>query len=131
MKYKVNDIVLGEVTGIQPYGAFMKIDENEQGLIHISEISPYFVKNIHDYVKVGQKIKVKIIDILEEKDLYRLSLKQVETRVRQNIRPLKTPPNKKNKKRFKIPLDQQDFSPLQEALEGWIDDEITKIEKEN
>lgn len=40
MKYKVNDIVLGEVTGIQPYGAFMKIDENEQGLIHISEISP-------------------------------------------------------------------------------------------
>ena len=58
MNYKVNEIVLGTVSGIQPYGAFIKFDNNEQGLIHISEISSYFVKDIEKFVKLGQKIKM-------------------------------------------------------------------------
>ena len=61
MQYKVGDIVLGTVSGIQPYGAFIKLDNNEQGLIHISEISSYFVKNITQFVTVGQKIKIKVV----------------------------------------------------------------------
>ena len=86
MQYKIGDIVLGTVSGIQPYGAFIKLENNEQGLIHISELSSYFVKDVEQYVKLGQQIKIKVIEILEEKNLYRFSLKQVETRFRQNIR---------------------------------------------
>ena len=77
---------------------------------------------------VGQKIKVKIIDILEDKQLYRLSIKQVGTRSRQNVRQLKSPYNAK--KRYKIPLDQQDFTPLQDKLEEWIEEETMKINNE-
>ena len=128
MEHKINDIVLGEVSGILPYGAFMRLENGEQGLVHISEISSYFVKNIHDHVNVGQKIKVKIIDILEDKQLYRLSIKQVGTRSRQNVRQLKSPYNAK--KRYKIPLDQQDFTPLQDKLEEWIEEETMKINNE-
>ena len=128
MEHKINDIVLGEVSGIQPYGAFMRLENGEQGLVHISEISSYFVKNIHDHVNVGQKIKVKIIDILEDKQLYRLSIKQVGTRSRQNVRQLKSPYNAK--KRYKIPLDQQDFTPRQDKLEEWIEEETMKINNE-
>lgn len=124
MEYKQGDIVLGTVNGIQPYGAFIRLDNNEQGLIHISEISSYFVKNIEQYVKLGQQIKIKVIEVLEDKNLYRFSLKQVETRVRQNVRPFK-PANKK--KRFKVPLNQQDFTPLEENLERWIQIELEKI----
>ena len=51
MNYKVDEIVLGTVSGIQPYGAFIKFDNNEQGLIHISEISSYFVKAVEKFVK--------------------------------------------------------------------------------
>lgn len=128
MNYKIGDIILGTVTGIQPYGAFIKLDNNEQGLIHISEISSYFVKNITQYVSIGQEIKVKVIEVLEDKKLYRLSLKQVETRYRQNIRS--STRNKNNKKRFKIPLNQQDFSPLENKLQEWIESELKKIGEE-
>ena len=125
MQYKVGDIVLGTVNGIQPYGAFIKLDNNEQGLIHISEISSYFVKNVTDYVTIGQQIKIKVIEVLEEKHLYRFSLKQVETRYRQNIRNFKKVTTKKN--RYKIPMDQQDFSPLEKNLDQWIKEELEKI----
>ena len=63
MEYKVGDIVLGTVNGIQPYGAFIKLDNNEQGLIHISELSSYFVKDVEQYVKLGQQIKIKVIEV--------------------------------------------------------------------
>jgi predicted RNA-binding protein with RPS1 domain len=116
MKYQVGDIVQGEVTGIQSYGAFIKLLNGEQGLIHISEISSYFVKNINTYVQLGQIIKVKIIDILVEKQLYRLSLKQVQPTPRQNVRKA----NNLNKKRFKVPFYQQDFTPLADNLDEWI-----------
>ena len=56
MNYKVDEIVQGTVSGIQPYGAFIKFDDNEQGLIHISEISSYFVKDIEKLI--DQKIEV-------------------------------------------------------------------------
>lgn len=123
MEYNIGDIVQGEVTGIQSYGAFMKLPNGEQGLIHISEISTYFVKSVSNFVQVGQSVKVKIIDILPDKKLYRLSLKQVAPTPRQNVRQLKSP---SNKKRYKVPLDQQDFTPLEENLDKWIDEGLKK-----
>lgn len=126
MNYQINDIILGEISGIQPYGAFVKLDNGEIGLIHISEISSFFVKDIHDFVKVGQKIKLKVIDIIKEKHMYRLSLKQVEQRNRQNVRNMNY---SQPKKRFKVPLDQQDFTPLEENLNLWINNELKKMEE--
>ena len=55
MKYKTGMIVEGKVTGIQPYGAFVNLDSQNAGLIHISEISDGFVKDISKYVQVGDK----------------------------------------------------------------------------
>ena len=123
MEYKIDEIVSGEVTGIQSYGAFVKLPNGEQGLIHISEISTFFVKSVSNFVQLGQVIKVKIIDILEDKKLYRLSLKQVQPTPRQNIRQMKSP---NAKKRFKIPLNQQDFTPLINNLNRWIQDGLKK-----
>mgnify|MGYP000115569352 CR=1 FL=1 len=128
MQYKKGDIVSGTVNGIQPYGAFIRLDNDEQGLIHISEISGFFVKNIEQYLKVGQKTKVKIIEVLEERHLYRFSLKQVEPRYRQNIRNAKAS-HKRN--RYRIPSDKQDFTPLEENLEKWIQIELKRIGEEN
>ncbi len=128
MQYKKGDIVSGTVNGIQPYGAFIKLENDEQGLIHISEISGFFVKNIEQYLKVGQQTKVKIIEVLEDRHLYRFSLKQVEPRFRQNIRNAKSG-HKRN--RHKVPSDKQDFTPLEENLEKWIQIELKRIGEEN
>ena len=61
-KYKVGDIVIGCVTGIEKYGIFVNLDEYYTGLIHISEISNLYVREISDYVEIGQTIKCKVIE---------------------------------------------------------------------
>lgn len=74
-KLKVGDEVEGVITGVIDFGAFVNVDSIE-GLIHISEISWERVEDPKDYVKVGQKVKAKIIAI--DKDRLSLSLKQMQ-----------------------------------------------------
>ena len=68
-KYKKGDIVTGCVTGIEKYGVFVNLDEFYTGLIHISEISDLYVRNVNDYVEVGQTIKCKVIDVIDVEPL--------------------------------------------------------------
>lgn len=74
-KLKIGDMVEGVVTGVIDFGAFVNVDGIE-GLIHISEISWERVEDPKDYVKVGDKVKAKIIAI--DKDRLSLSLKQTQ-----------------------------------------------------
>ena len=74
--YKIGDVVEGEVTGVVDFGAFMKFGEDLEGLIHISEIDWGLVENPRDYLKPGDKLTAKIIDIQGEK--VSLSLKQLK-----------------------------------------------------
>ena len=55
-EYKVGMTVYGRVTGIKPYGAFIKFDDGVTGLIHISEISNGFVKNIDSFMNVDEYV---------------------------------------------------------------------------
>lgn len=77
MTYKAGQIVEGKVTGIQPYGIFVALDLNTNGLIHISEISDGFVRDITRYAAVGDTIRVKIIDFDEKTNHAKLSLKAI------------------------------------------------------
>lgn len=87
MKYKTGMVVEGKITGIQPYGAFVSLDNSTSGLIHISEISDGFVKDISKYVQVGDLVKVKIIDFDKKHHQARLSLKALQKpRVRRSRR---------------------------------------------
>lgn len=61
MGFQVGDIVEGKVTGVTKFGAFVEIEENVVGLVHISEVSNTFVKEVGDFVKIGQTVKVKIL----------------------------------------------------------------------
>lgn len=76
-KYKVGDEVDGEVTGVVDFGAFVKFDEmGLEGLIHISEMDWMLIENPRQLLKVGEKIKAKIIDI--QGDKVALSLKALK-----------------------------------------------------
>jgi len=66
-KYVLGDEIMGEVTGIVDFGVFVKIEEGLEGLVHISEIDWGLVENPRSFFKVGDKIKVKIIDIKDGK----------------------------------------------------------------
>lgn len=74
--YVVGDIVDGEITGMVDFGAFVKLEEGLEGLIHISEIDWGLVDDPRHFFKVGDKVKVKIIDIKDGK--VSLSAKQLK-----------------------------------------------------
>ena len=79
MAFEVGQIVEGKVTGIMNYGAFVDIGDNTSGMVHISEVAPFFVNEIKDYLTVGQTVKVKILSI-DERGKISLSIKQAEPR---------------------------------------------------
>lgn len=77
MAIKVGEIVSGTVTGITNFGAFVKLSENETGLVHISEVSHDYVSNIKEYLKVGQKVEVKVVEV-DSKGKISLSIRQAK-----------------------------------------------------
>ena len=79
-KYKIGNIVTGCVTGIEKYGIFVSLDDYYSGLIHISEISDFFVRNINDYVTIGETIRVKVLEVDEETSHVKLSIKNFNYR---------------------------------------------------
>jgi len=66
-KYKVGDIVEGEITGVVDFGIFIKIEEGLEGLAHISELDWKLVENPADLFRVGEKIHAQIIAIKNDK----------------------------------------------------------------
>ena len=75
-KYKVEDVVKGEITKITPFGAFVSLDEEIDGLVHISELSPDHVVDPSTIVDLGKEYSFKIISIEPENHRLGLSLKQ-------------------------------------------------------
>lgn len=75
--YKIGDIVQGKVTRIVKFGLFVQIQEDMEGLVHISELSSEAVKRPSDVARIGDEIIVKIIDIDFEKRRMAFSIKQV------------------------------------------------------
>ena len=111
---KINDIIEVTVTGIQKYGAFVLINDKYDGLIHISEISSGYVKNINDYIKIKDKIYAQVVDIDSDNNKFKLSIKNIDYRNDGKI----------------INVDENfsnGFEPLKERLDLWINEKIKEI----
>lgn len=76
MQLEVGEIINGKVKGITRFGAFIELDKNKMGLVHISEISNKFVKEVKDHLKEGQDVRAKIIKISNDGKI-ELSIKQL------------------------------------------------------
>jgi len=76
-QYSLDDVVDGEITEIKDFGAFMRITDDVEGLIHVSEISDKRIATPKDVLAVGDKVKAKIIGINEEKKQVRLSIRKL------------------------------------------------------
>lgn len=111
---KINDIIEVTVTGIQKYGAFVLINDKYDGLIHISEISTGYVKNINDYIKIKDKIYAQVVDIDKDNNKFKLSIKNIDYRNDGKI--INSSENFSN-----------GFEPLKEHLDLWINEKIKEI----
>ena len=120
MKIKEGSIVRGKVTGIQPYGAFVQLSDECQGLIHISELSGGYVKDIRDFVNIGQYIDVKILKFDSDNRQARLTLKGISNYSGRN--------NRMKASNFET---SNGFAPLAQHLPIWIRDSLDKIARVN
>ena len=82
----IGKIITGEVVSIKPFGAFIKLENGEQGLVHISEITNDYVKDINDYIQEGQSVKVKVLG-MKDQNKFTLSIKQVEGQAESESKP--------------------------------------------
>jgi general stress protein 13 len=118
-KFAVGSIVKGKVTGIQPYGVFVALDEETQGLVHISEIAHGFVKDINEHVKVGDEVTVKVLSVDEESKRISLSMRAAESQPAKQALA-----EKKVKRQAKIKTSVEGprgFNTLREKLQEWIE----------
>lgn len=76
--YKVGDEVSGTVSRICSFGAFIMLDNDLEGLVHISEISDKNITNIEDELSIGEPVKVKVLRVIPEEKKIGLSIKAVQ-----------------------------------------------------
>jgi len=110
-EYKVGMTVYGKITGIKPYGAFVAFDDDVTGLIHISEISNGFVKDIGHFINVGDFAMLKVIDIDFKNKQLRLSFKALSQNTRKYIK----------KAKFEgLPESIKGFGSINDMMPKWI-----------
>ncbi len=81
MPIELGSVLDGVVTGITNFGAFIELPGGETGLVHISEIAEVYVKDVHDFLKVSDKVTVKVISV-DPKGKIGLSIKQAKPSTR-------------------------------------------------
>lgn len=112
----LDDIIKCEVTGINDYGIFVKCEDGYNGLVHISEMSDGFVKDVNSYATVGDFIYCRIIEIEEESKHLKLSIKHIDY--------------KKDGKPIGVLESRRGFKPLKEQLPIWMDEYLSQHEEE-
>ena len=116
-QYKKGQIVTGCVTGVEKYGIFVSLDDYYSGLIHISEISDFFVKNPNDYVHVGETIRAIVIDDSDSDSFHvKLSIKNLDYKF--------------SKRKYKKIIETSSgFSSLHTYLPIWISKKKDEIQR--
>ncbi len=134
MPLNVGDILTGKVSGITNFGAFVDLPDKESGMVHISEIATSFVKEISDFVSVGDEVKVKVIEI-DEKGKVALSIKQAMTKEeieseREKKKKEKPKPNVWQGQRAKK-TDDLSFEEMMSKFKQVSEEKIAQLKRSN
>lgn len=122
MHFEIGQLIIGKVTKVKPFALFMEFEGGVEGLLHISEISDSYIRDIEKYGSRGDEIKVKVVAIDETNGFLRVSLKKVPTDEAYSTH---------NNNIRKLPdCDKNDFQPLADHLEKWINITLEKAKKE-
>ena len=122
MKYEVGQLIIGKVESVKPYALFLVFDEDVKGLLHISEISDSYIRDIEKFGTIGDEMRVKVLSIDDHNGFMRISLKQVPEEERYSTHS--------NEKRHVPEVDKASFKDLEEHLPGWIQDTLEKAKED-
>ncbi|SDB88511.1 S1 domain-containing post-transcriptional regulator GSP13 [Shouchella lonarensis] len=115
--YAEGTIVEGKVTGIKPFGAFVAIDNEKQGLVHISEVAHGYVKDINEVLSVGDEVKVKVMSVNEESGKISLSIRATQEAPARANKPR---PTSGGRRMQVTQTKQQGFNTLEDKLKDWL-----------
>ncbi len=123
----VGSIVEGKVTSIKAFGAFVALNEEKQGLVHISQVKDGFVKDVNEHLSVGDDVKVKILSIDEETKKISLSIREANPQAKEKAdksrKPRRTGGQKGgNNAAFMPQADTTPFNTMEDQLKDWLKD---------
>ena len=114
--YKKGEIISGKVTGIEKYGIFVSFNHQVTGLIHISEVSDSFVRNVGDYAELNETIQARVLDYDSDTKKLKLSIKNMQYRDSSNFG-------------HKIVETKTGFSTLKKKMNEWIENKEKELLK--
>lgn len=120
---QIGDILIGKVTKVRPYAAFLSFEGKSNGLLHISEINGGFIRDIEKYLSVGDEVRVKVIDIDSSNGFLRVSMKEVPEDEKYS--------SHQNHDRSEIIVKENEFDKIKESLPKWIKSTLEEAEKKN
>ena len=123
MGFKIGDIIIGKVNQIRPYALFLTFEGGVYGLLHISELSDGYIRDIEKYGSIGDEIKVKVLSIDPTNGFLRVSYKAIPEEERYSTH--------NNEARSLPQFDEADFSDLEAKLPEWINETLKKAKESN
>lgn len=117
MSIAEGDIIVGKVTGVTNFGAFVDLPEGKNGLVHISEISNDYVEKVEDYVSKDDEVKVKIISISDNGKIG-LSMKQAEEKKKEQ----------KVKQPTEVSFERPKGDSFEDMMTSYLKDSNTRME---
>ncbi|RKD24675.1 hypothetical protein BEP19_06485 [Ammoniphilus oxalaticus] len=122
----VGDTLKGKVTGIKKYGAFVLLPSGRSGLVHISQIAREYVKQVEDYLTVGDDVEVKVIAMEGHK--ISLSIKELRPLSRKDGQQSTSGVNRRSDGRqtsqgprpSREPSEKDKMDSLEEKLKKWM-----------
>ncbi len=132
---EIGAIVEGKITGLTAFGAFVSLPDGKSGMVHISEVSNTFVKDIKEFLKEGQEVKVKVVSISEEGKIS-LSIKKAEEPSREE-RPRQSRPNRNSDRpranvwqgQQKQPKEAMSFEDMMAQFKAVSDEKMSDLKR--
>jgi len=121
-KGEIGEIIEGKITGITKYGAFVSLDRETSGMIHISEIAFDFIKDINEVLQINQTVKAVVIGANENGRLA-LSLKQMP----KSSEPEQNKPDDKPKEPDKTSEAGRSFEDMMNKFKRDSDDKFSDL----
>ncbi len=109
-----DELVLATIKKIMPYGAFCSLDEyqNKEAFVHISEVAPRWIKNIHEFLHDGEHVVAKVYNLVLEKNQVDLSLKRV-TPSEKKLKLEMVKRTRRADKLFEVSISEAKLSPVE------------------
>lgn len=138
MQIEEGAVVVGKIIGLTDFGAFVELEGEKTGMIHISEVAASYVKDINEYLSMGQEVRSKVISIAEDGKIS-LSIRKLDDqpkekrdrRLRKSGGERRSAPQVWNgpKNRAPEPGEKQSFEDMMARFKQVSDEKMTDLKR--